>query len=1190
MSYPDLPAPTLLLACEKLNDEDQQKLAARDAEMKREQENKELIAAGKPPKNLKNVETPRPETVEELDALEAREKEMYADTDHSMMRPKVTFEKDMVSYEGSASDDLATQGYDETLVRDDVERDNETESMYTFGKEYDGDPDREALIEEMRCEVAKPHTEGFQDTNLCNFNCALCFASDKEYQCKLAKYNEELNAYKSDVGRFWEGSGKEHLVDDDEPEKPNPPFGSPGIRMLDISEVFDACMVFHKNDKLKSYNSLANVLKRHFIEGGTVDRNRVVCRDARCELLGAVITDDKDMTKPNAKTAAQKAADKLAAGHYRGNQHQVSAETSERKNEKEHLRDSINHLMVLYNPKRRYITKRIFDFQLDSLIRTHYFFYERARRIVAKAEGIVLNGVFAQIIGAGDKMFKQDMIFYCKMWYFNYFPKIVDARLTEYLSKGSLCPETWLNAPTNTEILSLNDNELIHAVTRMHIFMKDEAFDAQGNPICKVARGSAAHLLLNQTTISVPNKQYASIGKGTTTSKLGETIKDLLPDSIDVYTADGIDVGHKNAQPARAAIKNSLKIGHLNAQFLGSYTPGADASKSAGKTPARHLQQKEMQHALNGNRPIFENVLLKSGTHTINGYTSASVKKNTSPVQTTTFKRHVTFFDIMRVRYERMGYTFPKDSKTMAVLVINDQNILQPVVPCDEMNCVDTALHVQRVDRKRCLSEIDNSDHIRNAMKNIVSALRSAAINCIKDNADIKAALDCIKKRKSAENVAEMIDSAKDALDALSIAAVDSRDDQTAFDKHVSTVINLRDLLINSNAFTIDKVFVNINAVMELLKDYSEQYSCLDTDRSRTFAENMKESNGKVASAFNRTSWFDTLMEKSRKIYKRMKDQYELCVAAPEESIEGKKVRYDKVRDLSYVLDNPCFFDKEKGIYTLDGFVHVGRVPGYTSVPMDAKDLRIRFAHLKQIEQSAMNVDLYKFFAETKPAWLRVMPGDPTTSPSGMLLAVRPESKFYTYESWLSVCEARELAINSHHKNLHQRLVEWIDKSSIDAKLEDQFFKWLMSQYGCERAKSRFANYMTEVDLQSRSGTYRLLAPEDSIAIAEAEFVEAKKARLGPQEDDEEPEQYFPAEDDEPEEEPMFGFGSTFDVAERRILSEAPGPASLAFGMTNNKASDPIRDRVMGVTQGNAESDEDDDDLVGGLERMLTGR
>ena len=61
-------------------------------------------------------------------------------------------------------------------------------------------------------------------------------------------------------------------------------------------------------------------------------------------------------------------------------------------------------------------------------------------------------------------------------------------------------------------------------------------------------------------------------------------------------------------------------------------------------------------------------------------------------------------------------------------------------------------------------------------------------------------------------------------------------------------------------------------------------------------------------------------------------------------------------------------------------------------------------------------------------------------------------------------------------------------------------------------------------------------------------------------------------------------------MAERRILSEAPGHASLAFGTANKQASDPVRDRVMGVTQGNAESDEDDDDLVGGLERMLTGR
>ena len=1161
--------------------------------MKLEEENKKLIEAGKPPKNLKKVEPPRPETVEELAALEAREKEMYADTDHSMMRPKVTFAKEMVSYEGSASDDLATQGYDETLKRDDVERDTETESMYTFGKEYDGDPDREALIEEMRCEVAKPHTEGFQDINLGNFNCALCFASDKEYQDKLATYNEELDAYERDVGRFWKGSGKEHLDDDDKPQKPKPPFGSPSIRMLDISEVFDACMVFHKKDKNKSYQSLSNVLKRHFIEGTTVDRNRVVCRDARCEFLGTVITDD-DKNKPNAKTAAQKAVAKLAAGQYRGSQHQVSAETSERKGVREHLRDSINHLMFLYNhdPKKRYITKRIFDFQIDSLIRTHYYFYERARRIVAKAEGIVLNSVFAQIIGAGDKTFKEDMIFYCKMWCFIYFPKIVEERLKEYLSKGNLCPASWLRDPTNTEVLSLNDNELIHAVTRMHIFMKDEAFDAQGNPICKVARGSAAHLLLNQTTISVLNQQYASTGKGTKTSKLGETITDLLPPSIEVYTADGIDVGHKNAQPARTAIKNSLRIGHQNAQFLGSYTPGDNVPKSAGKTPARHLMVKEMQHALNGNRPIFDNVLLKSRAHTINGYTSElalKMDKTKPPVQTTTYKRHVTFFDIMRVRYERMRYTFPKDNETMAVLVINNENILQPVVPCDELHCADTALQMQRVDRKRCLSEIDNSDHIKNAMKNIVSALRSAAINCIKDNADIKAALDRMKKRKSAENVAEMIDSAKDALDALSIAAVDSRDDQTAFDKHVSTVINLRDLLINAKGFTIDQVFVNINAVMDLLKDYSEQYSCLDTDRSRTFAENMKESNGKVASAFNRTSWFDTLMEKSRKIYKRMKDQYDLCVAAPEDSLEGRKVRFDKVRDLAYVLDNPCFFDKEKGIYTLDGFVHVGRVPGYTSVPMDEKDLRIRFAHIKQIEQSAKNVDLYKFFAETKPQWLRVMPGDPKTV-SGMILAVRPDSKFYTYESWLSVCEARELARNSHHKHLHQRLVEWIDKSSIDAKLEGQFFKWLMSQYGCERAKSRFANYMTEVDLRSRNGTYRLLAPEDSIAIAEAEFVEAKKARLGPEEEDEEPEQYFPAEDDEPEEEPMFGFGSSFDVAERRILSEAPGHASLAFGTANKQASDPVRDRVMGVTQSNAESDEDDDDMVGGLERMLTGQ
>lgn len=1182
MSYPDLPAPVLLRACEQLNDENNQKLKERDAEVKLEEENKELIAAGKPPKNLKKVEPPRPETVEEMDAREAREKEMFSDTDHSMMRPKVTFAKDMVSFERTGSDDLTTQGYDETLARDDVERDTETEEMLlTFGKEYNGDPDREAMIEQMRCEVAKPHTEGFQDTNLFNFNCALCFASDKEYQCKLATYKEEKAAYDRDVGRYWRGSGKEGLDDDDKPKAPDVPLGSPGIRMLDISEVFDTCMVFHKNDKLKSYQSLSNLLKRHFIEGGTVDRNRVVCRDARCEFLGAVLTDDKDMTKPNAKTAAQKAADKLDAGQYRGNQHQVSAETSERKDVREHLRDSINHLMVL--AKKKYINKRVFDFELDSLIRTHYYFYERARRIVAKAEGIVLNGVFAQIIGAGDKTFKQDMIFYCKMWYFNFFPKIVNARLTEYLSKGSLCPETWLNGPSNTEILWLNDNELIHAVTRMHIFMKDEAFDAQGNPICKVARGSAAHLLLNQTTIPVQNKQYQSTGKGTTTSKLGEAIKDLLPDSIDVYTADGIDVGHKNAQPARSAIKNSFKIGHQNAQFLGSYTPGDDASKSEGKKTAKHLQQKELQHALNGNRPIFETVKLKSDTFTICGYTSelASLKKTTSPVQLTTFKRHVTFFDIMRVRY-----TFPKDSKTMAVLVINDQNILQPVVPCDELNCVDTALHMQRVDRKRCLSEIDNSDHIRNAMKNIVSALRSAAINCIKDNADIKAALDCIKKRKSAENVAEMIDSAKDALDALSIAAVDSRDDQTAFDKHVSTVINLRDLLINSNAFTIDKIFVNINAVMELLKDYSEQYSCLDTDRSRTFAVHMKESNGKVASASNRTSWFDALMKQHKNIYNSIKSQYDLCVAAPNDSIDGKKVRFDEARDFAAYRDNPSLFDKEKDMYTLDGFVHVGRVPGFYSVPMDAKDLRIHFANIKKIEQSAKNVDMYKTLAETKPQWLRPFPGDPTISSAGVHIAVRKESKFYTYESWLSVCEARALANNSAHKSFHQRLVEWIDKSSIDTEIEDEFFKWLMSKYGCERARSRFANYLTELDLQSRNGTYKLNTPADICAIREAEFVDAKRARLGLQEDDEELEQCFPAEDDEPEEEPMFGFGSTFDVAERRILSEAPGHASLAFGTTNNKASDPIRDQVMGCGARDAEYD-DDDDFEGQLESFL---
>lgn len=933
----------------------------------------------------------RPATLEELDDVKARHDKWFQDT-------SAADAPSMCSADTLRSD-VSGMGYSDTTK--DVETDipDVDYDMRTWETEKESnednlqlnknDADLQRMLDEMKEDVCHTVTSGFQEVNLNSYNCKFCFHTDKGFKEKVDAYKRDLADFEKTY-MFWHPD----QVKDVRPVPPDPVEfqGSPSIRQMDLSEAHKCELAANGNNVAAADVAVANIIKRHAIQGCPENSCLTVCRNPKCQFMAQF------MTGPKALKAMQDKQKSTA-------DQTVCNAGSERYGCRERLRDTIDVLFRLRC--NRLIDKTLFDFEIDSLVRTHYYFYERARRMTAKLEGLFSPECpeYAGIV-VDVKECKQNVLFYQKMWFLVRLPQMIEVRYKLFKTKGKYLPASWIKTPTHDEPLMMNDSEMLHTATRLHVFLQNPEelrYNDEGNPVCKVERGSNAHLILSTATKEAFTPLRASNvvpDASHITSELGIVYKRIMPKTVEIYIANGSDNGHANAQTRFDAFKAVQKIWPKSDKDPTNQSQFS--FKENGKAVSSLFLFKDTQNALNNNRPLFETVKLKN-FHAVNGFlTDDQTRDKSTIVQNQTFVRAKLFFRIMAMRIDIPVKFLGKDGKMhvdadkMAHLIVNEKNTLQSVIAYDKEAGPSASAVAQPV-LPSIIATTQRSvvqDPHKGAVDDIIQLFKSTDISMNKNNT-VQKALKSLSRRQTIQKVGVMIQETEEAIaDLQRRLAVEIKKDLEDFDKKMKMIVTLQNALMSNQLMTLDIIFEGMQSIIPSLQKYVDHLNVVDMRKARssTFANSMKQA-----------------------------------------SSTYRPDNYSKTWLLKKMCKN-------------------GR---------DEIDERVDFANHMLLRQCVKDVDDYRRLAYLRPEFLRPGPHDH----AGPNIALRNASGFYTFASWLKVRDQRLEAKNPDAFLNHRgKLEKWIYKQVANQDLEDDFFRYLMCRFNTEYA-SRYHDKLYLVDV-----------------------------------------------------------------------------------------------------------------------------